>query len=380
MSANELISINTQYFSNLRKEDIREIFKVAKNKLPELGLAASCDGHGLYRCVFPNGVTGTLAKFKDGSGNLGTIINDKGIAAQARWVEQSINPTMLFVAAALHNIEEKLEKIEETTKEIFEFEKQKEESQMAGDVKFLNGTLRDYQFSVSNEKWMNSKLASVCACEKDAEKFINEYKNLVLSAAKEKGIIDNLVHNDNAANEKINKTIEYLDNYQKAVFLHAYSHYVHVLLTENFDEHLLNNLQKDIEQNSLEYRSIFSEVSLALEKYARKTLDLKVEGVAENAVKALGELTKKIPLVNKTDINEKLIETSDKISSHKKESINNKVTKMSKYQKAPTYQFIESINTINELHNKELEVYSDDEYLYFSEPESELQILSKVVS
>ena len=31
---------------------------------------------GLYRCVFPKGVTGTLAMAKDGSGALGTIMND----------------------------------------------------------------------------------------------------------------------------------------------------------------------------------------------------------------------------------------------------------------------------------------------------------------
>ena len=36
---------------------------------------------GLYRCVFPKGVTGTLAMAKDGSGALGTIMNH-GIAGQ----------------------------------------------------------------------------------------------------------------------------------------------------------------------------------------------------------------------------------------------------------------------------------------------------------
>ena len=38
---------------------------------------------GLYRCVFPKGITGTLAMAKDGSGALGTILND-GIVGQAR--------------------------------------------------------------------------------------------------------------------------------------------------------------------------------------------------------------------------------------------------------------------------------------------------------
>ena len=40
---------------------------------------------GVYRCVFPKGVTGTLAMAKDGSGALGAIMND-GIVGQARWI------------------------------------------------------------------------------------------------------------------------------------------------------------------------------------------------------------------------------------------------------------------------------------------------------
>lgn len=34
---------------------------------------------GIYRCVFPKGVTGTLAMAKDGSGALGTIMNESCI-------------------------------------------------------------------------------------------------------------------------------------------------------------------------------------------------------------------------------------------------------------------------------------------------------------
>lgn len=54
---------------------------------------------GLYRCVFPKGVTGTLAMAKDGSGALGTIMND-GIVGQARWipVDKAIGPACFKAA------------------------------------------------------------------------------------------------------------------------------------------------------------------------------------------------------------------------------------------------------------------------------------------
>ena len=109
MVNNELMIVNTEYLPDVKKEEINEIYRISKSALPQLGLAARCEGGGLYKCVFPNGVSGSLAVAKDGSGNLGTIINENGIAGQARWIEQTMNPTMLFAAAALHNLEEKLD-------------------------------------------------------------------------------------------------------------------------------------------------------------------------------------------------------------------------------------------------------------------------------
>ena len=68
-------------------------------------------GEGLYRCVFPEGVTGELAAFKDGSGLLGTIMNEEGIVGQARWIPAegksialAINPVTLAIAVAMMNI------------------------------------------------------------------------------------------------------------------------------------------------------------------------------------------------------------------------------------------------------------------------------------
>lgn len=43
----------------------------------------------LYRCVFPKGVNGCLATAHGDGLNIGTIINEKGIVGQARWVKEN---------------------------------------------------------------------------------------------------------------------------------------------------------------------------------------------------------------------------------------------------------------------------------------------------
>ena len=105
-----------------------------------------------------------------------------------------------------------------------------------------------------------------------------------------------------------------------------------------------------------------------MEKYAKGSLDLKAIEATGDVIKALGSLAEKAPLLNKTKTGEKLKLTGDKLESHSESSISDKIKHLSKYQKAPSYQFAESIREINDIHHKQLELYTDDEFVYFAEP------------
>ena len=364
MNKNELITINTQYLPDLKRETLKEVFKVSKKSLPELGLASKCEGSGLYKCVFPNGVTGTLAN-KDGA-KLGAIMNGNEIVGQARWVEQSVNPTMLFAAAALHSIEEKLDELIEISKDMFEFEQIKEEAQLQADAEYLMQTLRDYQFNAGNEVWLNSKTTVISECQNRSLKFIKEYEELAKRVSKDSSLIDKLVHVDDKANSKVEKAIRYLENYQKGMFLFAFSQYVHVLVSESFDENYLANIQSDIDKRSIEYRNVFSKISLELEEYSKKSLDLKAIDLLGTTTKSLGNLASKTPLLKKTNAADTLNNVGEDLKSHSVKSVDKKVKDISKYQKAPVSQFCESIKQINDMHHNQLELYSDDEFVYIA--------------
>lgn len=136
------------YFSNFAA------LGVAFSSLPEnfRTVTQTVDVDGLYRCVFPDGVTGKLAAFKDGSGNLGTIMDGNNIVGQAHWIKADsqvmtttipYNPTVLFMAMALMSIDKKLDKIQETQKEILRFLELDKESQIRGDLNTLTEILNN---------------------------------------------------------------------------------------------------------------------------------------------------------------------------------------------------------------------------------------------
>ena len=86
--------------------------------LPSLGVAGESlqqliqsikapGGEGIYRVTFPKGFDGTLSRFKNEDAFLGSGISD-GNMAQARLNQIHIDPTQMFMAFALMNIQNRL--------------------------------------------------------------------------------------------------------------------------------------------------------------------------------------------------------------------------------------------------------------------------------
>ena len=86
--------ITAEYYPRIRRDDIikdcKYTLSLRNSESYGTGFAIAAasiikevtgpqNQEGLYRCVFPEGVSGNLAAFKDGSGFLGTIMDDHGI-------------------------------------------------------------------------------------------------------------------------------------------------------------------------------------------------------------------------------------------------------------------------------------------------------------
>ena len=175
--------IKVEYFPSIPREEIvkRSSYRIPLDRVIGFGSAFSVAGaeivrvakngenaKGLYRCIFPDGVTGRLATFKEESQyNLGTIINESGIAGQARWAPVNarsfampFNPVSMETAVAIMNIDEKMEEIQQTTQEILCFLQQDKESDLEASVNSLADILDHFRYNSDNDLWKGSQLVA----------------------------------------------------------------------------------------------------------------------------------------------------------------------------------------------------------------------------
>lgn len=319
----------------------------------------------LCKVTIPNGVSGHLAKFHDGSGFTATIVNKTGIAGQARINPLVCNPTMLFMAAAFMSIDKKLDSIQETQLEILEFLEQKEKSRLKGNLNVLADVHNNYKYNWNNEKYKTNKHIQVQEIKRDAEQSIILYREQINKKIQKQSFL----HSDKDANSKLKEIQFEFQDYQLALYLYSFSSFLEVMLLENFESAYLDSVAHKIEEYSYQYCELYTKSYDQLEGYAKSSIQSHILSGLKSFSKVAGDTVAKIPVVSQSQLDENLIKASnqlEKISSNKADKImGNFINNQSRY----VQPFVENINAVNRLYNQPMELLFDKENLYIGSTE-----------
>ena len=377
--------IEAEYFHSIPRDEIttRCNYKLPIHELSNLGSAfaivalevvqaigSSQNSEGLYRCVFPEGVTGKLAAFKDNPEfNLGAIINANGIAGQARWkpVESksaimSFNPAAIAIAVAVFSINQKLDQIEDTTREILQFLQQDKESELEGAVNSLTDIFEHYRFNSDNDLWKGSQLTVATTIKGKAEHNIIFYRKRIKKAVSEKGHL--------YLNHQVDKTVKEIQHnfkyYQLGVYLYAYASFLEVVLNGNFRRDYLDHICEKLREYSQQYRFDYTEIYDRVESYTKSSVEtIALKGIGK-ASKGLGSAIGKIPVVSRGPVDEALIAAGNSAKNMSRKHSNHTMRAFRNNRDAGIQLFMENIEKVNEISNKPVELLFDREMVYIS--------------
>lgn len=379
---NKLPIITAEYYPMIPRESIAASckHKISLNDLSSLGanfsaaaaaiagaVANAPSAEGLYRCVFPEGVTGHLAKFRDGSGFTGTIMNGDGIAAQARWVPAEgkaatipINPVVIAVAVAVKLVTKKLDTIAETQEEILQFLQKDKESELEGAVNSLSEIMTNYRFNSDNEMWRGSQLTVVTTIKGKAEHNIIFFRKAITSElGKQK-----LFHSTQKASKMKAELERNLKYYQLAVYLYAYGSFLEVILGGQYSKGYLDHVSEKLQEYAMQYRVDYSECYTQLEGYAKSSLQSKLlEGVGI-AGKGVGGAIAKIPIISKGPVDEALIAAGEKVGKYGEKRHMKFMTSFDSNRDASIQLFFDNIDEINRMSNHPVELLFDRNTVY----------------
>ena len=194
-------------------------------------------GSGIY---YVNTAGKTMFQMKETNNFIGSLQTSTGMVGggQAQMTPLACDPTMIFMAAALANIEKKLDAIQDMQKEMMDFLVQKEKSDLKGNLNFLFDVFNNYKYNWKNEMYKNSNHIKVLDIRQEAEKKIAFYREHIIAKVNKKSFI----HSDQTVNKQLQSVQDQFKDYQLALYLLGFSSFLEVMILGNFDADYLTGI------------------------------------------------------------------------------------------------------------------------------------------
>ena len=192
--------------------------------------------------------------FKDGSGMMGTVINNKGtFVGQARLNPVAINPVSLFTGIALMTIDLKLDKIAKAQKDIQDFLEIKEEANIEGSLIFLSELINNFKYNWSNENFKQASYVKVLDIKQES------YKQMVLRDKQlQNKLIDKKPLISLLFSKRVDEIKELLQYYRLSIFMYSFSSFAEILLMNQYNNEYVNNLINRLNNLSLNYKELYT--------------------------------------------------------------------------------------------------------------------------
>lgn len=384
--AKQLASTKIHLALTQERVDVSGAIKLPLERIPQLGIALA-SLPSMFRTVtntvsvpmllqptdkFGNPLNpSVLQSFKDGSGLMGSYRDAANGFGQARFhvVEGDIatsvtqvpyDPTSLFTAAAIAQINQKLDSIQESIDEMFDYMRQRDKANMRGNLKTLANILNSYGLYYDNAIEMASAHMKVIDIMHASEQDIEHFRSLAQSDLKKKGFIEVR----DGLGRRLDKVLDYLKDCQLATYIHAFSLFLEPMLAQNFEPAKLADATAKIEADSLAYRKLYTECYDALESGTADTVDAALLGGIASAGKLLGHAIAKTPVGEHSLIDEALEGAGKSIGKFNDKQSEKLLEKLHQAKTPDVTPFKQSVKEIDTLYNRPAQIAVDAENVY----------------
>lgn len=313
---------------------------------------------GFYKVTIPKGTH--LAQFKEKSGFLGTAVGEHGIVGQAQLNPLLCDPTTLLAAATLANIDKKLDAIQEVQQEMLDFLAQKEKSALKADLNFLMDIQNNYKYNWNSEKYKAANHAKVLDIRQEAARQIDFYQEQIKKQLGKKA----LLHSDHDVQKMLEKVLGEFKEYQLALYIYGFAYFLEVVLQENYEKAYLSAIAKRIDEMAFQYREFYSLAYSQIENLSKSSLQAHLFSGLSAINKGAGTAIAKIPGINKSQIDETLIEAGERIGAYKNRRVQTTMQQLLERQSSCVRPFIDNINAVNRLYNEPVTLIFNHDTLY----------------
>lgn len=332
----------------------------------------------LYVGIWPEGANGRLSINKIGA-TVGNIMGEKGIDSRMLFkpigevsVEntitsiKSIDPTMMAVAVALMEINRKLDGIQSSIDEVLRFLETDKQANQRGNLQTLAEIMEDFKRKGNDSKFCENRNHTVQEIQRDARQDIEFYKTRIETAVNKKKTF----HLRKDIREYVDSIATNFAEYQLACYLYAYSTFLDTVLRKDFVEGSIDSCRNRITRIAEDYDALFRECRAQIASYQRSSAENKVVGGIGKTAGTLGKAIRSIPVIEKGQVDELLLNAGDVLRDVNKDTVKAQVKNLEVLENNRMGDFLNGIGVVGALCNRKSAMITDGTSLYVFEPEN----------
>ncbi|WP_306480064.1 hypothetical protein [Mediterraneibacter sp.] len=271
-----------------------------------------------------------------------------------------IDPATMMMAVALFTIEQQLKNIEKMQKQILLFLEIEKESEIEADVEILSKMITTYKYNWNNEHFVASNHKMVLDIQRTARKNMLSYKKKVAE------LIDS--PKLSVAQAKVKSTLSDLQKkfkyYRLSLYTFSMASLVEIMLSGNFKEEYISDVKAEVKKFSLEYRDLFTECSMYLEKMTSVSVEASVMKGIGVASKAVGKFIGSIPVVKEGQVDEFLQDRGVHLKENAQGMQRNVLEAFATLHNPGTGVFMDKMEDMIQIYNQTDKICFDDDKIY----------------
>ncbi len=382
--ANDLISIADELLFDIRSElpqgrklsvpmaQLSTLGAGVASLLPTLKIASQTSpisGERLFRLanatvgdtlkVAKNGNYWGAFKTADGASKFVQLQEVSSIQSAAS-TAMSTNIVTIVMAVALFSLEKQLSNIAEMQEEILSFLETEKESEIEADIETLSNIINKYKHNWDNEQFITSNHKMVLDIQRIARKHMISFQKKVRDTIKDK----KLLVLQSKVKHTLDEMIKDFQYYRLSLFAFSMSSLIEIMLSGNFEEEYILTVKEEIQKLSFEYRDIYSECSMYLEKMEKSSVESNVlKGVSATS-KAVGKLIGSIPKIKDGQLDERLQDTGERVSNKAEAIESDSIAIFADMSNPGTSLFTEKMDDMIMIYNHTTDICFDNNNIY----------------
>ena len=270
------------------------------------------------------------------------------------------NPAMLMMSVALFSIEKELGNIADMQKQILSTMQIEKESGIEGDVITLSEIINKYKHNWDNERYIASNHKMVCDIQRTARKDMISFQKSVAEALSSKKFIVA----KGQVNQALNDLLKKFKYYRLSLYTFSLASLTEIMLSGNFKEENISASISEIRKNTDEYRNLFGECSVFLEKLSKGSIEANVLKGIGTASNAMGKFIGSIPKIKDGQVDEFLQEKGEKIRLSASDISKDTIGAFAEVSDPQTGVFMRKMEDMIQIYDKTTEICFDKDNVY----------------